>query len=155
MPEPVTFPSNTQNLSLPLLLTGQAQKEFFVNQALSLLDGLWQRSVQGSISSPPETRSEGDCYRITAPATDSWAGHEASIAIWSGGAWQIIAPTSGLQIFDQAEGLMLRFDGQWRTGEYVAPPIGGATVDTEARSAIASLIEALQSSGILPHEGQV
>lgn len=59
----------------------QAQKEFFVNQALCLLDALHDRAVTASRNTPPESPAEGSCYRITAPAGAAWSGRDDHIAV--------------------------------------------------------------------------
>ena len=65
MSEPFAFPSITPTIGLPLLTAGQAQKEFFVNQAFSLIDALHGRTVVASQSVPPATAPEGltICFR--------------------------------------------------------------------------------------------
>lgn len=150
MPEPINFPSITPATGLPLLVPGQAQKEFFVNQALSVVDALLTRSVADSRSAPPAPLAAGACHRITAPASAAWTGHDDEIAVAVGGDWHFIAPAEGFQIFDRTAGHTLVFrDQQWRQAETPSLPAGGTTVDAEARAAIAALIDALGAVGIL------
>jgi len=84
MSEPFTFTSSTPNIGLPLLIAGQAQKEFFLNQSLVIVDSLHRRSVIASQPAPPTNADEGDCFRITAPATQEWEGCEDHITIQIG-----------------------------------------------------------------------
>ena len=149
MPDPIIFPSSTPALNLPLLMAGQAQKEFFLNQALSLLDALHARAVTGSQAAPPAAAQEGACFRVTAPATGAWAGHEDDIAVLIGGEWQYIVPGEGLQVFDRAANQMVVFRSQWRPASAPANPTGGTVIDIEARAAVTALIQALSSVGIL------
>ena len=74
MPDPIIFTSVTPHYSLPLLFPGQVQKEFYVNEALSLLDSLIHSSVEGMATTPPLSPSEGDLWLIAAPSQDSWRG---------------------------------------------------------------------------------
>lgn len=49
-------------------LHGQAQKEFYVNQSLAILDALAPRAVVASHSQPPADSVENACYPVTGPA---------------------------------------------------------------------------------------
>jgi hypothetical protein len=149
MTDPITFPSSTPALSLPLLIAGQAQKEFYVNQALSLLDALYARVVTASQATPPASAPDGACYRVTGPATGAWTGHNDQVAVRAGGDWHFVAPVEGLVLFDRAVGHMLVFRSQWRLSSAPAVPGGGTVIDTEARVAIGAIIDALRTLGIL------
>lgn len=59
MSDPVTFPSSTPAIGLPYLVAGQAQKEFFVNQSLCLLDALQMRTVKDPNPHRPPQRPTG------------------------------------------------------------------------------------------------
>lgn len=131
------------------MLAGQAQKEFFVNQALCLLDALYPRVVSGSVSEPPATIAEGDCYRVTAPASGAWTGREDRIAVLVGGEWHFVIPREGMQIYDQGNNRQLVFYTQWGQPNAPANPVGGTVVDSEARTAIAALIEAMATAGVI------
>lgn len=153
MATPITFPATTPVFNLPLLFAGQAQKEFTLNQALSLIDGFVAGVVVDSLGAPPAMAVDGECYRVTSPASGDWAGHEESIALRVGGAWQFIHPFHGLRIFDQAFGAYLLFDSQWQAASAPDPVAGGATIDVEARAALAQVVDALRTMGVLPHQG--
>lgn len=149
MSDPIAFPSITPALGLPLLVAGQAQKEFFVNHALCLLDALHARAVVASQTTPPASPDEGDCYRVTAPAGAAWVGREDSLAILVGGDWHFVAPRAGLLVFDQTVGHVLVFRSGWQRPAAPQEPSGGSVVDTEARAAIAMLIQTLVATGAL------
>ena len=55
-----------------------------------------------------------------------------------------------MRILDKAVGQDKVFSSGWHSAGNVAEPAGGEIVDTEARTAIAGLIAALSSAGILP-----
>jgi hypothetical protein len=149
MSDPIAFASATPALGLPLLIAGQAQKEFFVNEALCVLDALNARAVIASQPAPPATPVAGASFRITAPATGAWAGQEDRIAVMIGGDWRFIAPAEGWLLFDRAAGQLVVYRTQWQPAAVVAAPAGGSVVDSEARAALTSLIVALQSLGVL------
>jgi hypothetical protein len=149
MPDLVPFPNATAHLSLPLLIPGQAQKEFFVNQALAILDGLYARVVSASLSSPPATAAEGQCYRINADASQEWQGRSDQIAMRIGDGWHFVTPREGMAVFDETAGQSLVFRAGWQSAVAPPAPTGGPTVDAEARAAIAQLIASLQAVGVL------
>ncbi len=149
MPAPISFPSTTPNFELPLLFTGQSQKEFFVNQSLSMIDALIKGQVLASQTTAPAAPNNSEIYRVTGPATDEWAGFEDHLAVRIGGAWQFVAPFLGQRVFDAAEGIVLTYASGWIALDAPTSPQGGAIVDNEARLAIDALITALTSVGIL------
>ena len=150
MAVPIEFPSTTKHIALPLLFSGQAQKEFFINQSLVVLDALLLRGVDNSFSAPPADPTEGQCFRVTAEATDEWVGHEDDIAVCVAGAWHFIVPKNGMRVFDRTAGTQLHFRDGWQTAIEPVVPSTGSTVDAEARTALAELIEALRKVGIFP-----
>lgn len=143
------FSLTTPITGLPLLVPGQAQKEFFVNQALAILDAFAPRAVTASQSEPPAAPAEGDCFRVIAPASHAWAGCEDHIAIRIGGAWHIVPPRDGMRLFDRAADRSLFFQTTWQSAVVPAAPTGGTVVDIEARAALTSLIQALGQMGVL------
>jgi hypothetical protein len=154
MSEPIAFPSATPAIGLPLLIAGQAQKEFFVNEALCLLDALYPRTVLASQSAPPATAAEGTCFRVTQGAAAAWAGREGDLAVMIGGDWRFVRPSEGMQVFDRAAGHWLAFFTQWESVVAPAAPSGGTVIDTEARAAIATLVQALLTLGVLAPSAQ-
>lgn len=149
MSDPIALASSTPALGLPLLFSGQAQKEFFVNEALCLLDALHARAVTASHPTPPASAVDGACYRVTAPATGAWAGKEERLAILVAGGWQYIAPAEGMMVFDKSAAGFVIYRSHWQPASVVAVPTGGAVIDVEARAALAALITSLQIMGVL------
>ena len=152
MANPIDFPSTTPNLSMPLLFVGQAQKEPFINHALTMIDALLQGSVTDSLASPPSDASEGAAFRVLPTASGGWSNQEDNIALRIGGSWEFIAPQEGMMIFDQAADRLFRFSAGWQAAIEPTPPSGGTTVDNEAREAISGLIQALQSVGVFANQ---
>lgn len=153
MTEPVTFPSVTSHYSLPLLFSGQAQKEFFLNQSFAMIDALLQGSVLASLAEPPTAPAEGSCYRILVAASGEWTSHDDEIAIRLGGTWNYVAAQDGMMVFDRHSGAFLHYDSGWNAASEPVAPAGGAFVDTEARLAISGLIQALRNVGIFAKTG--
>lgn len=148
MANPIAFPSTTARLSLPLLFVGQAQKEPFINHALSRIDALLTGIVDGSLASPPSSPGEGSSYRVLENGTHDWQGHDGEIAMYIGGAWEFAQPHDGLKIFDTAAQTSYFYAGTWVAANEPSLPTGGNVIDSEARAAIAALIEALKTMGI-------
>ena len=149
MTEPIAFPSSTPNLGLPLLFAGQAQKEFFVNQALVVVDALSPKAVTGSMAEPPADVTDGECYRVTAPSAEPWITYPDHIAVAIGGSWHFVAPTEGMMVFDRSAGHWLCYRAGWNSAPTPAVPANVGNVDAEARAALQELIAALQTLGLL------
>jgi hypothetical protein len=149
MPDPIALASTTPALSLPLLFAGQTQKEFFINEALSLLDALHARAVTASQPAPPASPTEGACYRVTSQATGTWAGKDDRLAILVAGDWHFIAPVEGMLVFDRAAASFIIYRSDWQPASAVATPAGGSVIDFEARAALAALITALTTMSLL------
>ena len=150
MSDPIEFTTSSPRHGLALLFAGQSQKEFYVNEAHSLLDALLHISIEGESNDPPASPAEGETWLVDDTPTGDWVGHAGELASWQSANWLYATPTIGMQLFDKASGQLMRFDGTWRKAATVADPTGGTTTDAEARTAIAGLIDALIEAGILP-----
>lgn len=152
MTTPIIFPSETSAFSLPLLFAGQAQKEFFINQSISMIDAVLQFAVVSSQPDPASDPAEGSCYRITAPSTGEWSGHEDELAMRIGDAWVFVSPHSGLRVFDRETRSNVYYDSGWHSATEPAVPSGGGVVDSDLRQTVAELIEALRLIGVFPNQ---
>lgn len=141
----------TPRFALPLLAVAQAQKEVTHNEALTLLDALVHAAVEaGPLAAPPLDPAEGQCWIVGAAPTGAWAGQENAFAIRTGGGWRFAPPRGGMRATRLADGAQLRFDGSaWASPATIAAPSGGSTIDSEARSAISTLILHLAAQGLL------
>ena len=83
-----------------------------------------------------------------APPAD-WVGHQHRLVAWSLGGWRSLALPAGATVRDASGKLWLRGDSGWGGPATVAAPTGGATVDAEARAAIAALRNCLGEYGML------
>jgi len=53
-------------------------------------------------------------------------------------------------LLNRSSGQLMLFRGTWSAPAALAAPVGGTTIDSEARTAIADLIAALSEAGVLP-----
>lgn len=162
--------NTTARFGLPFLFPGQAQKELFHNEALSRIDLALQPAVEGApTASVPAEPLEGQCWIVGIGAGGAWAGKSGQLAGWSEGGWRFLTPVPGFSVWNKAAGVPLVWDGAaWGTGEVacsglvvggarvvsqrqpaVPSPSGGTIIDAEARSAIAAVIAALMSHGLI------
>ncbi|WP_447750518.1 DUF2793 domain-containing protein [Sphingopyxis fribergensis] len=147
----MTDTPTTPRLALPLLAVAQAQKEVTHNEALVLLDALVHAAVvAGPIADPPADPAEGQCWIVGSSPTGAWSGRAAAIAFWTSGGWRFATPRDAMQVTRLSDGSRLRFDGGlWVGPATIAAPVGGSTIDSEARSVIAALILLLAAQGLL------
>ncbi len=149
MSDPICYSFATPRLGLPLLFSGQSQKEVTVNEALSKIDMLLGGAVDGTLSSPPANPVLGQTWIVGSGPTDAFVGRTDQIAGWSDGGWRFIQPSSGLRLYDREMAAMRVFSGGWSEITAPASPAGGAIIDVEARSCLAALLGALAEAGII------
>ena len=147
----MTDTTKTARFALPLLAMGQAQKEVTHNEALVLLDALVHAAIEdGPLTTPPPSPTAGQCWLVGAGASGDWAGQADAVAIWCEGGWRFVPPRAGMRIVRLSDGAWLRREaGAWSAPGVLANPAGGATVDAEARAAIAALILLLEAQGLM------
>lgn len=151
MSDPVSFDSTSPRLALPLLFVGQAQKEAFVNEALSRLDGLLFCAVESELATPPASPIDGHAWLVGTDPTGDWAGRTGYLALRQSGQWLYVSPQDGMRVLNRTTGQdWRRAGGIWRSATVPAAPSGGSVVDTEARAQLAALIAALRQSGVFP-----
>ena len=148
MTNPVSFTSTTPRYFLPLLFSGQAQKEFYVNEAHALTDALLHAACDGEAVDPPPSPAEGEAWLVGAGATGAWAAQDGKLASFQAGNWLFAVPNDGMRLFDRSTGQILLYRSGWQRPASPAEPSGGTTIDAEARAAIAGLITALTQAGI-------
>lgn len=162
--------SNSPRLGLPFLEPGQAQKEYFHNEALQALDALVARTVETPpVDSPPPSPVAGSCYIVGSAATGAWAGMADHLAAFTPGGWRFFAPFEGLDVHVKSTGVRGAFRaGAWELGivragaiaiggeqvvgsrqAAIADPSAGTTVDSAARTAISSMLAALRAHGLI------
>lgn len=166
----MSFADVTPRLLMPLLASGQAQKEVVHNEALQRLDMLVQATVASAdLSTPPAQPVAGTCWIVAADATGAWAGRDGAIAQWTGGGWRFCNPRDGWQCYvADRNGHMTYGPGGWHDGpvastgvyvdgvrvvgprgEAINDPTGGQTVDMEARSCLVHVLAVLRAHGLI------
>jgi len=128
------------------MFSGQAQKELYVNEAHAILDALLHPAIESETAVPPASPNEGQCW-LVAPG---WAGRDGEIASWQSGQWLFLNPTPGMLVHDVSTGGSLAFNGIWQRLVTPDSPVGGVTIDIEARTAIDNLIATLRGAGVFP-----
>ncbi|MGN6356825.1 MAG: DUF2793 domain-containing protein [Novosphingobium sp.] len=148
MTDPLAFASATPRYAIPLLFSGQAEKEFYVNEAHALTDALLHCAVEGVADTPPTAPEEGDCWLVGPAPTDAWSGEAGKIACRQLGNWLFVDPRDGLAVLDRPTGQILRFHAGWIAPATPAVPTTGTVIDSEARDALGQVIVALTEAGI-------
>lgn len=137
--------------ALPLLEPGQAQKEMFHNEAIAAIDLIVQAcAMGGEADTPPPAPAIGQCWIVGTVPAGAWAGRPRRLAGWTGGGWRFVDPTEGMAVWVAGDKLVARFvDGEWTSGSAIPDPAGGASIDAEARAAIAAILATLRSQGLI------
>ena len=131
---------------------GQAQKEFFVNEALARIDALLHPAFETVANTPPAVPAAGECWLVGPAPLGEWEGQADALAFWDGVQWSFCAPADGMQMFDRAEGQWILFRSGWRRATRPQTPTGGSTIDVEARAAIGAIIDAIATLSIIRNE---
>ena len=151
MTAPITFDSATPRFAMPLLFAGQAQKEAFVNEGVSITDALLHCAVEGIANSPPATPVDGTSWIVGTSPTGAWSGQSGNVACRQAGQWLFVTPVPGMRVFNRASSQDFRRVGtSWTAPVAPAAPIGGTTIDVEARAVIANLLQCLRDAGMFP-----
>ena len=109
--------TETLRYALPLLQSGQAQKEITHNEALGRIDALLHLAVDTRQNATPAA-VDGMTW-IIGPAPDNpWADHAGAIATFDESGWSIIAPHDGCIAYLRSERNLHSFrnGGAWRNG---------------------------------------
>jgi hypothetical protein len=106
--------------------------------------------VEAQLDTPPAGPAEGKCWLVGPNPTGDWASRGGQLAAREAGNWLFAPPVDGMRVLDRATGQQRHYLGGWKAAARPAEPGGGATIDAEARSAIAALILSLAEAGVLP-----
>lgn len=160
----------TPSFAMPFIVPGQAQKEAFHNEALTIIDAALHLAVEGPpLGEAPAAPAAGQCWIVGPNATGEWAGKSDRVAAWSEGGWRFIAPRPGMTAWSKADGLWFHWTGTaWSLGMLpaagltvgglqvvgerqpsIASPSGGTIIDAEARGAVNLIIATLMSHGLI------
>jgi hypothetical protein len=148
MSDPIVFETATSRFVLPLLFAGQAQKEFFVNEALVRTDLLLHATIEGETAAPPVSPEVGQTWIVAASPTGLFEGHAHCLAGWTADGWRFVTPLDGLRVFDKENAAFRLYRDNWQRQIVPHSPSGGTTIDTEARAIIGMLLEKLVDAGV-------
>jgi hypothetical protein len=161
---------HSDRMALPFLSAGQAQKELYHNEALTIIDLLTHAAVEDhGLDTPPSSPAPGQCWIVGASPSGAWTGHALALAGWTSGGWRFVAARAGMAVWDLANEYRLCFDGvDWIEGlvsctgvtigglqvvgsrsAAIADPIGGSVIDVEGRTAIDFILDALRTHGLI------
>jgi hypothetical protein len=160
----------TSRYALPLLASGQAQKEITHNEALLLIDALAHPAIESRIlTNPPASPLPGQIWLVGTAPTGDWANTAGQLALWTSGGWRYIAPRTGMTVWSKADNVFLLYAGTaWQIGTWpvqqllvagqrvvaerqpaIANPTGGAAPDNPSRAAIVSILDAMRAHGLI------
>jgi Protein of unknown function (DUF2793) len=164
------MPDQTSRHGLPLLASGQAQKEITHNEALLLLDALAHPAIESrTMAVPPAAPLPGQLWLVAASASGDWAGRTDQLALWTLAGWRFLAPQPGLMLWSKPDNGYIHFgNSSWQSAGWsvsklfvagqpvvsarqpaIAAPTGGGTIDAQARTAISSILAALRTHGLI------
>ena len=149
MPDPIAFDPQTARHGLPMLFSGQAQKEFYLNEALSHIDTLLHPSIEGVANEPPAAPLAGKSWIVGADPIGAFVQATDMLATWSGTGFRFTQPVAGMRVFDRQNRSFYTFDSGWTEAASIAEPTSGQVIDVEARAAIVALLQALRKNGTL------
>ncbi len=135
-----------------------------------MLDTIVAAAVEeGPRNDPPAAPVPGTCFIVGAAPTGAWSGQASALAAFSAAGWRFVPPVEGLQAWVKSTSTFAAYHaGAWELGALraskllvagqqvvgarsgaVADVAGGATVDAEARAAIAAILLALRGHGLI------
>jgi hypothetical protein len=122
--------TDTARLKLPVIEAAQAQKHVPHNEALTLLDAFVQLAVESrTVTAPPGSPLDGDCYIVPTGATADWSGWDSALALYSGGGWIRLAPPEGTRAYvKDVRHAAIFADGIWRDGLALTAHGGSVTL---------------------------
>lgn len=163
--------STSPDLGFPLLAEQQVEPEVTHNESVTIISALLKGVINATTSTPPGSPGEGDAYIVASSPTGAWSGKAKTIALYYNGGWLFIpgfdsngsqiaigARHEGMAVYDQNINGFQIFDGtNWQaryvlqaaTQAAVADATGGSTVDTEARTALNSLLAKCRTLGLI------
>lgn len=122
--------ARTANLDLPLVQAAQAQKHVTVNEALGLIDGLTQMTLESlTVAQEPIGAVDGQSWAVPLGATGAWSLGVGKLAVFSNGGWIFLQPKPGWRGWVKDTGKTVLYDGvQWQPGAVAMSVNRAATV---------------------------
>jgi len=138
--------------------------------ALQILDVAVAAAVESPpANDPPAQPIEGASYLVGDLPSGEWAQYPGHLAGYGAAGWRFIAPRPGMSVFVKAaqvravydssgwdvglvRGSALVIEGQQVVGPRLGPiadPVGGSTIDGEARLAVGQILGILRQHGLI------
>ena len=149
---------------------GFAGRNMISPGSLQLLDIAVAAAVEGPPENdPPAAPTAGSCYLVGDNPTGDWSQYAAHLAGYGAGGWRFVRPTLGMAVFVKSmETAAVYRSSGWDCGtvratkldiegtqvvgpqaEPIADPAGGTAIDSEARSAVSGILNALRQHGLI------
>jgi len=121
------------------------------NESLAILDTIVSAAVEmPPVNDPPAAPAVGASYLLGDAPIGDWSGKAQCLATFTSAGWRFVAAGEGLAAYVRSAGARALYrDGAWQIGSVISAPAGGTTVDAEARAAIAQILSALRSQGVI------
>ncbi|MEZ5923919.1 MAG: DUF2793 domain-containing protein [Hyphomicrobiaceae bacterium] len=147
--------TDSPNLGLPYLEAGQAQKHVTHNEALRRLDAILQATVSDrTLTTPPASPADGECFIASAGANGAWLGHDLEIATWQDGAWAFHVPQTGWRVWSVPESALLAWTGtDWTVAGGVSLVNPAEHVGVNATADATNRLSVSSPATLLSHEG--
>jgi hypothetical protein len=160
----------TPRFQLPLLASGQAQKEIVHNEALWRADFMIQPIVETvGENTPPTSPAPGQAWVIGTQPVGDWTGKTHHIALWTDGGWRFIVPFEDVCVFHKTLKINYCFQGGlWlkqslnaasftvdgvtvlnQRQPSIGSPTSGVVVDAECRIAVNQILTAMRNHGLI------
>ena len=148
--------TTTPTFGLPDWAAAQATPWLTENQVKRIIEAAARGIIEDNdLSAPPGSCADGACYLVAGTGTGAWAGEDGRMAIAVGtnaasGWYFVTVAAEGVRLYVRDEDLTQFYRGSWFVPTTIADASGGATIDSQARTAINSLLAWARSAGHIP-----
>lgn len=105
------MPDSTKRLSLPYIISSQAQKEVTHNEGLNKLDAFVTPVVADIADSPPGSPASGELYIVGSSPSGDFSGHANQLAQYQTGGWVFYAPFKWMDAVVESLDTRMAYDG--------------------------------------------
>lgn len=117
--------TTTPRLGILMMATNMAQKEQVFNEAILAFDAMFSGTViSASVTTPPVSPTDGDCYIVPTGATGIWAGKTNKLAFAYNG-WQFVTAPEQYRVYNVALSEFMKFT---TSGGWAVIPVDPPTV---------------------------
>lgn len=148
--------TSTPLFGLPDWAAAQGTPWLTENQVKRIIEAAARGIIEDNdLSDPPGSCADGACYLVAGTGTGLWTGHDGQMAIAVGtnaasGWYFVTVAVEGVRLYARDEDLTQFYRGGWYVPTAISDASGGATVDSQARTAINALLAWARSAGHIP-----